>query len=787
MKYALPVAIALSVLPSMVSAQVSLADYHRAQGLREQYQALALSVPEPPTWVGTTHRFYYRRSLANGHEFVMVDADTRQKQPAFDHARLAEGLSKASGEKYIPTRLPFQTFTFNDALSAIEMTISGARWTCMLADYTCRAPETPPPGEIRRGITGPVRGDLSAVKSRPRMSPDGKWMAFVDNYNVAIRPFGGDKRTVLSTDGSEGHYYDGGSIVWSPDSTKIAAYRVRPGYRRMVHYVASSPEDQLQPQHWALQYAKPGDLVDHEQPVLFDVRGQKQITIDPRLFPNPYDLSDLIWRKDSRAFTFEYNQRGHEIFRVIEVDAATGAARAVVSEEPKTFFYYNRSAATLQAGKRYRYDLADGKELIWMSERDGWNHLYLIDGATGKVTTQITRGEWPVRHVIKVDEAQRQLWFSAGGMQAGKDPYFQHYYRINLDGTGLTPITTADANHTVEFSSDMTMFVDHYSRVDLPSVLELKRLEGEGSSPRQAAEAVPQTWEVERGDISRLVAGGWRAPEVFSAKARDGKTDIWGLVWKPTRFDPSRKYPVIEYIYAGPHGTHTPKSFSPITGMQAQAELGFIVVQMDGMGTSNRSKAFHDVAWQNLKDAGFPDRILWHQAYAAKNAWYDITRVGIYGGSAGGQNSLGALLFFPEFYKVAVSYAGCHDNRMDKIWWNEQWMGWPIGQQYSVSSNVDNAWRLQGKVLLIVGELDTNVDPSSTLQVVNALMKANKNFDFLMIPGAEHNAGRGGEYAEYGERKRFDFFVRHLLNQNPPEWSAPPAPTTTAAFGGRGL
>jgi dipeptidyl aminopeptidase/acylaminoacyl peptidase len=456
------------------------------------------------------------------------------------------------------------------------------------------------------------------------------------------------------------------------------------------------------------------------------------------------------------------------VYRVIEVDAQTGQARAVISEEPKTFFYYNRSAATLQAGKRYRYDLADGREIVWMSERDGWNHLYLIDGATGKVKTQITKGAWPVRHVIKVDEEKRQLWFSAGGMQAGKDPYFQHYYRINLDGSGLTQLTTADANHTVEFSSDMTLFVDTYSRVDLPTVSELKRADGTVIA------------QIEKGDISRLVALGWKAPEVFVAKGRDGVTDIWGLVWKPRNFDPSKKYPVIEYIYAGPHGTHTPKSFQVSSGMQAQAELGFIVVQMDGMGTSNRSKAFHDVAWQNIRDAGFPDRIVWHQAFAARNSWYDITRVGIYGGSAGGQNAMAALLFHPEFYKVAVSYAGCHDNRMDKIWWNEQWMGWPVGAQYSASSNVEHAHKLQGKILLIVGELDTNVDPSSTLQVVSALLKANKNFDFLMIPGAEHNAGRGGEFGEYGERKRFDFFVRHLLGQNPPEWSATTTTTTSS-------
>ena len=769
MKIVSTLSVALVILSvSSAAAQVTTADYQRAQSLRQQYEGAAIFVPEPATWIGTTHRFYYRRSLANGFEFVTVDADTQQKQPSFDHPRLADALSRATGRAYPATRLPFQNFTFNDALSAIEMTIDGARWTCALADYSCRTPEVPRPGDVRRGISGPVRGDLSNTAARPRMSPDGKWMAFIDNYNVAIRPFGGDKRTALSTDGSEGHYYDPASITWAPDSSKLVAYRIRPGYRRLVHYVASSPEDQLQPQHWAMQYAKPGDLLDLEQPVLFDMRSQKQITIDSRLFANPYDMSDLVWRKDSRAFSFEYNERGHQAFRVIEVDAQTGQARAVISEEPKTFFYYNRSAATLQAGKRFRHDLADGKEVVWMSERDGWNHLYLIDGATGKVKTQITKGAWPVRHVIKVDEEKRQLWFSAGGMNAGKDPYFQQYYRINLDGTGLTPLTTVDANHTVEFSSDMTLFVDHYSRVDLASVSELRRADGSLIA------------EIDRGDISALVKLGWKAPEVFIAKGRDGTTDIWGLVWKPTRFDPSKKYPVIEYIYAGPHGTHTPKSFAASSGMQAQAELGFIVVQMDGMGTSNRSKAFHDVAWQNIKDAGFPDRILWHQAFGAKNPWYDTTRVGIYGGSAGGQNSMGALLFHPEFYKAAVSYAGCHDNRMDKIWWNEQWMGWPIGPQYSASSNVEHAAKLQGKILLIVGELDTNVDPSSTLQVVSALLKANKNFDFLMIPGAEHNAGRGGEFAEYGERKRFDFFVRHLLGQNPPEWSTL-VPTTTSA------
>jgi dipeptidyl aminopeptidase/acylaminoacyl peptidase len=247
-------------------------------------------------------------------------------------------------------------------------------------------------------------------------------------------------------------------------------------------------------------------------------------------------------------------------------------------------------------------------------------------------------------------------------------------------------------------------------------------------------------------------------------------------------FIASTKYPVIENIYAGPQSSFVPKSFSAFNQMQAQAEIGFIVVQIDGMGTSNRSKAFHDVAWRDLKDAGFPDRILWHKAVAAKYSYYDISRVGLYGTSAGGQSSLGGLLFFPEFYKVAVSAAGCHDNRMDKIWWNEQWMGWPIGPQYAESSNVDNAYRLQGKVLLVVGEMDNNVDPSSTMQVVNQLIKHDKDFDLLVVPGMGHGAG-----GAYGDHKRFDFFTRHLLGVTPPDWKVledaakKRATTTTAA------
>ncbi len=276
------------------------------------------------------------------------------------------------------------------------------------------------------------------------------------------------------------------------------------------------------------------------------------------------------------------------------------------------------------------------------------------------------------------------------------------------------------------------------------------------------------------GDLEPLVKAGWRAPESFHAPGRDGKTEIWGIIVRPTNFDPSKKYPVIENIYAGPQDSFVPKSFFAYNAMQSLAELGFIVVQIDGMGTSNRSKSFHDICWKNLQDAGFPDRIPWHKAVAAKYPYYDITRVGIYGMSAGGKSALGALLLHPEFYKVAVAASGCHDNRMDKIWWNEQWMGWPLGPQYIAASNVENAWRLKGKLLLTVGELDDNVDPASTFQVINALIKANKQFDFLLLPGQKHTPG-----GAYGERKHYDFFVHSLLGVEPPDWNQAEQPASS--------
>ena len=759
----------LLLAPAGVFAQGTRADYERADSFDVRTRGLVLNVAEEPSWIGETSRFWYRKSVVGGNVFRLVDATTLEKGPAFDHDRIASSLSSARDTAYTGNKLPFSSFTFEDEEQAIEFVVSlteGRRgsaplpgdstWKCNLSDYLCEnmgpVPERPNRGRDIGYQAGP--GQLWRSQSdEPIESPNEEWEAFIQNHNVAVRRAGEEDYTLLSQDGSEGNPYTHASMVWSPDSRMLAVYRVIPGHEREVHYVESSPEDQLQPKYSTLIYAKPGDVLDKEQPVIFDVEAVRQIDVDKDLFPNAYTLSELEWRENSQKLTFEYNQRGHKVYRIIEIDAATGETRSVISEEPETFFYY--SEARGNGGTHYRYDLNDGEEILWMSERDGWAHLYLYDGVTGVVKNQITSGEWVVRNVEWVDEEKRQIWFRASGKNENMDPYFLHYYRINFDGSGLVAYTEADGDHSVTFSEDREYYVDRWSRVDQPPVAALRR-----TSDRQLV------MELERADDSALLATGWRYPEIFVAKGRDGTTDIWGVIIRPTTFDPNRTYPVIEYIYAGPHSAFVPKTFSTQRGMQATAELGFIVVQIDGMGTAKRSKAFHDVSWKNIKDAGFPDRILWHQAVAERYSYYDISDVGIYGTSAGGQNSMAALLFHPEFYTVAVSAAGCHDNRMDKIWWNELWMSWPLGPHYSASSNVDNAHLLQGSLLLILPEMDTNVDPSSTMQVVNALIEADKDFDFLMVPGANHGSG-----GAYGTRKRFDFFVQHLLGVDAPNWN----------------
>ena len=714
---------------NFATAQGKKCDYERADTL-SKINGYFYSKGVKPTWIEGTSTFWYLNHERWGDRFYLVDAAKKEKKPAFNADSLAVRLSKVSGNKVDANRLPFTTISIPDNLQSISFDYDGSPWKYTITTNTLERLPNPP--------------TCSTPKSDRVASPDGKWQAYIKDFNLFIFNLSEKKEIRLSEDGVSGSYY-GTEIFWSPDSRKIATTKVRDVTERKIPLVESSPASQRQPILKWIDYAKPGDPLPIYSPALFDVEGKKQIPIDVQPYANQFYLSLTGWRKDSRAFTFEFNQRGHQAYQVAEADASTGKVKTLVNEQSNTFIEYYKS---------YRYDLNDGREMLWISNRDGWRHIYLIDCATGKAK-QLTKGEWVVRNVVNVDEAKKTILFTASGINKGEDPYHIHYYSVGFDGRNLTNLTPERANHTATFCKDYTYMVDVYSRPDTVPVSVLRN-----------ATNGKVTMMLEQGDISEVVKKGWQMPEVFSAKGRDGKTDIWGTILRPYNFDAGKSYPVVEMIYAGPHDSHVPKDFSVYHHLCSRlSDLGFVVVLIDGMGTGNRSKAFHDVCWKNLKDAGFPDRIAWIKAAATKYPYMDTTRVGIYGWSAGGQNAMAALLFHNNFYKAAVALCGCHDNRMDKIWWNEQWMGYPIDESYSQCSNVDNAWRLKGKLLLINGELDDNVDPASTLQVVSALIKANKNFEQLYLPGFSHNLG-----APFVMHKIHDFFVKSLLNQTPPEW-----------------
>lgn len=794
-----------------------------------------------PHWSVDNSHFWYRNELPNGkREFLLVDVNKGQRNPAFDHQRLAEALRAAGVPDSSAERLAVDDLEFNIDANTFLFRAGGRDWSGRLDTYELKRvddrkrpeggePSAPrledvPRASTRNGLETEIEFDnrsggevevfwldamgkrrsygklavggqrsqhtfaghvwevvhsdgrtlhrfqaeesssraliTGRVETRPRaaeqreqsrapreVSPDGKWRAFVRGDNLFVRATDGDQDVQISQDGVPGNSYQ--MPHWSPNSRALVAFRVEPGEDKQVHIIESSPQSGGRAHLQSRNYPLPGDKFAAYEMNVFQTGDWKPSKPDVERID--FGRPRLRWNRDGRRFTFEKIDRGHQRFRIIEVDSQTAAARNIVDEKTDTFIWsqHNESGALTTSLERTN-------EIIYVSERDGWKHLYLIDAEQGKIANQITKGEWIVRGVDRIDEEHRQIWFRASGLYPDQDPYLIHFCRVNFDGSDLVMLTAGNGNHSVRYSPDRKYLIDTYSRVDLPPVNELRRV-ADGTL----------VCKLETADISELASRDEEAPEVFSAKGRDGVTDIWGIICRPRNFDETKKYPVIEAIYAGPQDSYVPKSFSTTRHFASLTDLGFVVVKIDGMGTANRSKAFHDVCWKNLKDAGFPDRILWHKAVAAKHSWYDVSRVGIYGGSAGGQNSTGALLFHSEFYKVAVSSCGCHDNRLDKASWNEQWMGYPVGPHYAESSNIDNAHRLRGKLLLIVGELDTNVPPESTLRLADALIKAGKDFDLLVIPGAGH--GDGGPY---GERRRQDFFVRHLLGVEPPDRNA---------------
>jgi dipeptidyl aminopeptidase/acylaminoacyl peptidase len=546
------------------------------------------------------------------------------------------------------------------------------------------------------------------------------------------------------------------AVFWSPDSKRLLTYRMDTRAAGRLTMVENAPKDGIRPRSFGYIYPLAVDSVlPTAQLVLFNAENWQRMPVKAPLVEQYYYGGPFFsWMPDSRRIQFAEIDRGYTVARWYELDAETGTTRTMLQQQDTPYVdWYGRIASTLRGGH----------EAVIGSEADGWMHLYLYDLETGALEKRLTSGEWVVDDIEHIDEDQRVVYFTAGGREAGRDPYLRHLYRVGLDGRGFRLLTPENADHAVSFSPSGKYFVDTYSRVDAAPVSVLRR-SNDGSV----------VVELERADISRLLATGWTPPVPFTAKARDGETDIYGLMWRPTNFDSTLKYPVVEQVYTGPHGFFVPKTFNAYRSTsQAIAELGFVSVMIDGMGTAKRSRAFHVASYQNVGEgtADHPGAI---RQLAARHSYIDTSRVGIYGHSAGGYDAAHAILAYPDFYKVAVSSAGNHDNRMDKAVWNTQWMGWPVTKVYDEQSNITLAPRLEGKLFLMHGDVDDNVPISATLQLVAALIKANKDFDLLIMPGETH--GSGGD--PYFIRRRWDYFVRNLLGVEPPpqfDLSSPPA------------
>ncbi len=790
MRPTLSLALTLLPLTSLAFAQGRRSDFERSASLDERTRDLVTRDNVHPHWIPATSVLWYRVDTGKGtHEFVLVDSEHGSRRVFAEQKDLIAALraagadptsdstigamhpstvrrSRRGGEPvtiefvnsrtdrvvlywldergnrveyaHLPPAGRFGQHTFcrhawvattetGDPIAAFaipDSTSDGA-----VATIPNTTPEAPPDA-------GP--------KATPRsVAPDHRLEAAIEGHQVVLVDTASKARRTITQDGTESDSFTG-DFEWAPDSAHLIAWRLHPGEHRQVTIVESSPRDQTQPKVESFRYDKPGDRLDQRTPYLITVAtSEARPLYSPKEVEGAFDIDFVRWTADGSRAVFRYNQRGHQL---LALDAFGGDAQRtrLAEERSDTFVDYSQ--------KTWFQFIDSSHELIWMSERSGWNHLYLVDANDGRVKNAITAGEFVVHRVLEFDESRREIWLLARGITPGEDPYHDHLCRVNFDGSGFTKLTEGDGTHTIEFSPDHRFFVDRWSRVDLPPVSELR-------DARSGKLVTP----LEKADASRLLAAGWTLPERFTAKGRDGATDICGFLIKPSNFDPKKKYPVVDDIYSGPHDAHVPKTFDRLLYPHQLAELGFIVVQIDGMGTNWRSKAFHDVCWRNLKDAGIPDHIAWLKAKAAIDPSLDLTNVGIFGVSAGGQNALAALLHHGDFYRVGIADCGCHDNRMDKVWWNEAWMGYPIGPWYAENSNVVNAPKLTGDLFLIVGEMDHNVDPASTMQVVDALIRANKDFDLLVVPGADHGAGE----SPYGRRRQADFLVRHLWHVEP--------------------
>jgi dipeptidyl aminopeptidase/acylaminoacyl peptidase len=738
-------------------------DYRRAERFMNYSVApLVLGGVVRPTWLDGD-RFWFRNTTEQGSEFVLVDAATGSRRPAFNHEKLAAALSDAAGTRYESRRLPFQTFEISPDGRSISLNVARRRFTCDVEGATCvaEAPDQAPP-QAAAPPGPPVRTDV--------LSPDRRLAAFIRNDNLWIRDVATRQETQLTTDGAKDYGYATDNagwrrstapiVAWSPDSKKMATFRQdQRGVGEM--YLVETKVGRPTLQAW--KYPLPGDAtVATIERVVVHVDGPRVVPF--KMAPDQHrstvcdDLAcrgewgDVQWSPDSTRLAFASVSRDHKEVVLREADAATGAVRDVLEEKVKTFFESGNGRVS------WRY-LPASSEVIWFSQRDNWGHLYLYDLKTGQLKNRITSGEGNVAQLLYVDEKSRTLLFVGNGRDPGRDPYFRHLYRVGLDGQRLALLTPEDADHEVSVSRSGRFFTDSYSTPDVPPVSVVRDLTG-----RTVA-------TIEKADISKLLATGWTPPMRFTVKARDGVTDLYGLLFRPSGFDPARKYPVVNNIYPGPQqGSVGSRSFSAARGdTQALAELGFVVVQIDAMGTPGRSKAFHDAYYGNMGDNGLPDQVAGMKELAARFPWIDVDRAGIYGHSGGGYAAAGAMFRYPDFFKVGVSQAGNHDNRNYEDDWGEKWQGL-LQANGDGTTNYDNqanqlvAKNLKGRLLLAHGMLDNNVPPSNTLLVVDELIKANKDFDLILFPNRAH--GFGSE--PYMVRRRWDYFVRHLLGAEPP-------------------
>jgi dipeptidyl aminopeptidase/acylaminoacyl peptidase len=744
---------------------LTAADYARAEKwMGYNTNPLVFRAGVRPVWQGDG-RFWYRVTTAEGSEFVMVESASGTKTPAFDHAKLAEALSTAAGSKFDAHHLPFTDFELSADGQTISFSAQRRRWKCDLTAGKCEAAGAAPAAGQGAAGRGGVGNSI--------MSPDKKRAAFIRDFNLWVRDAASGKETQLTTDGVKDFGYatdnagwthsDRPVLVWSPDSKKIATFQQdQRGVGEM--YLVETRVGHPTLQAW--KYPLPGDeVVTTIQRVIIEVDTPRVIRL--KLPPDQHrstlcddvqcrggEWADVEWTPDATQLAFVSTSRDHKHAQLRIADAATGNIRDVLEETAETQYESG------QGRFNWRY-LPAKNEVIWYSERDNWGQLYLYDATTGKLKNQITSGDGVVTQLLKVDEKNRQLYFLAAGREKGRDPYFIHLYRVGFDGKNLSLLTPEDGNHEISLSPSGSFFFDSYSKPDVPPVAVLRSADGKLIST------------IEKADISKLLATGWKPPAPITVKARDGVTDLYGLMFRPTNLDEKKKYPIINHIYPGPQGGSVgTRSFSAARGdAQALAELGFIVVEIDGMGNPIRSKKFHDAYYGNMGDNTLPDQVTGMKQLAEKYPWIDIDRVGIYGHSGGGYATADAMFRYPDFFKVGISESGNHDNRVYEDDWGERYQGLLTRDaggktNYDDQANQNIAKNLKGHLLLAHGTMDDNVPPNNTLLVVDALIKANKDFDLLMLPNQRHGYGNASNYMT---RRRWDYFTRYLLGVEPPK------------------